>query len=112
MSAVAPTLTAVRSFDNPEKRPWMWLPACFMITLTVPRINFIRDPLGPRALIEKKETTMSQLPFALKVGELRTFGEGRNFVWVRCVQGPDGTIYFRGNMKSIGRRPQRRQTRR
>ena len=44
---------------------------------------------------------MSQRPFVLKVGEVRTFGEGRDFVWVRCVQGPDGTIYFRGNLKSI-----------
>ena len=43
---------------------------------------------------------MSQLPFVLKIGEVRNFGEGRNFIWVRCVQGPDGTIYFRGKMKS------------
>ena len=48
---------AVRSLDNLEKRPWMWLPAGFMITLTVLCINFIgdalRDALDPRALIEK-----------------------------------------------------------
>lgn len=48
---------AVRSLDNLEKRPWMWLPAGFMITLTVLCINFIgdalRDALDPRALIER-----------------------------------------------------------
>jgi peptide/nickel transport system permease protein len=48
---------AVRSLDNLEKRPWMWLPAGFLITLTVLCINFIgdalRDALDPRALIEK-----------------------------------------------------------
>ncbi len=43
---------------------------------------------------------MSQLPFVLKIGEVRNFGEGRNFIWVRCVQGPEGTIYFRGKTKS------------
>jgi peptide/nickel transport system permease protein len=48
---------AVRSLDNLEKRPWMWLPAGFLITLTVLCINFIgdalRDALDPRALIER-----------------------------------------------------------
>ena len=46
---------------------------------------------------------MSQIPFVLKIGQVGNFGEGRNFIWVRCVQGPDGTIYFRGKFKSIDR---------
>ena len=46
---------------------------------------------------------MSQTPFVLKIGQVRNFGEGRNFIWVRCVQGPDGTIYFRGKLKSTDR---------
>ena len=47
---------AVRSFENLENRPWMWLPAGFMITVTVLCINFIgdalRDALDPRVLVK------------------------------------------------------------
>ena len=31
---------------------------------------------------------MSQLPFVLKVGEVRNFGEGRNFIWGPVRPGP------------------------
>ena len=48
---------AVRSLDNLENRPWMWLPAGLLVTVTVLCINFIgdalRDALDPRVLIER-----------------------------------------------------------
>ncbi|MDA0990230.1 MAG: ABC transporter permease [Verrucomicrobia bacterium] len=46
----------VRSLDNLEQRPWMWLPAGILITLTMLSINFIadamRDALDPRVVLD------------------------------------------------------------
>jgi peptide/nickel transport system permease protein len=48
---------SVTSLDNLENRPWMWVPAGLMITLTVLSVNFIgdalRDALDPHVLIQE-----------------------------------------------------------
>lgn len=39
--------------------------------------------------------------FVLKIGDVRTYGEGKDFEWVRCARSPDGTIFFWSEKKTI-----------
>ena len=37
---------------------------------------------------------MFEKQFVLKVGQVKEYGEGKEYSWVRCCQGPDGAIYL------------------
>ena len=42
-----------------------------------------------------------QKRFVLKIGQVHTYGEGKDFEWVRCALSPDGTIHLWSGKKVI-----------